>query len=165
MKNSLFIIILCGIMWLAGCSQGTIPAERLEFSYLDEKALENPSQEFTYSEVDGVYVHDYIDQNKDKSVRWTATVVRIQDDQTFELKEPLLPAILVTVSEAPSQPVEAGDLVTLTGVLTGYGETFGKDPVWVVRPARLETTTEEERAAVEAFRKEAETAKKETDPE
>jgi hypothetical protein len=89
----------------------------------------------------------------------------VENDHTVVLQEPLLPAILVTVSDAPSQPIKVGDLVTFTGVLTGYGETYGKDPLWVVRPARLEKTTEEERSAVEAYSQAAENAKKETDPE
>lgn len=165
MKNSLFIIILCGFMWTTGCSTNSIPTELLQLSYIDEKALQNPEQELTYSEIDGEYVHDFIDENKDKAVRWTATVIRVDNDRTFELQEPLLPAILVTVSDAPSQPIKVGDLVTFTGVLTGYGETYGKDPLWVVRPARLEKATEEERSAVEAYRQAAENAKKEVDSE
>ncbi|MGD6832361.1 hypothetical protein ACQCT5_09370 [Sutcliffiella halmapala] len=165
MKNSLFIIILCGSLWMAGCSTNNFPTEPLQLSYIDEKALENPEQELTYSEIGGEYVHDFIDRNKDKSIRWTASVIRVENDRTFELQEPLLPAILVTVSEAPSQSIKVGDLVTFTGVLTGYGETYGKDPLWVVRPARLEKTTEEERSAVEAYRQAAENAKKEADSE
>jgi hypothetical protein len=165
MKNSLFIIILCGFVWISGCSSTNIPTEPLGLSYIDEKALGNTEQELTYGEIDGENVHDFIDENKDKAVRWTATVIRVENDRTYELQEPLLPAILVTVSDAPSRPIKEGDLVTFTGVLTGYGETYGKDPVWVVRPARLEETMEVERSAVEAYREAAENAKKETDPE
>lgn len=165
MKNSFFIIILCGFIWMTGCSTNSIPTESLQLSYIDDKALENPEQELTYSEIEGEYVHDFIDRNKDKAVHWTATVIRVENDRTFELQEPLLPTILVTVSDTPSQPIKVGELVTFTGVLTGYGETYGKDPLWVVRPARLEKTTKEERSAVEAYRQAAENAKKETDPE
>lgn len=164
MKNILFIIIFCLFYGIAGCSTAKIPSEPLELSYIDERALENPEQELTYSEIEGKYVHDFIAENKDKAIRWTAAVIRVENDRTFELQEPLLPAILVTVSEAPPQPIEVGDLVTVSGVLAGYGETFGKDPLWVVRPARLETTTEEERSAVVAYREAAENAKKEANP-
>ncbi|WP_230500611.1 hypothetical protein [Sutcliffiella rhizosphaerae] len=128
---------------LTACSRD-IPDTLLHLDYLDDRALEAPETELTYSEIDGEYVHDFIKSNKDKAVRWTATVSRIENDSTFELKEPLLPSILVTFSEELNQPLEVGDIVTFKGLLIGYGETFGKDPLWVVRPAHLEETTADE---------------------
>lgn len=128
---------------MVGCSSNSIPIEVLDLDYLDERALHNRDEEFLYSEIDGVYVHDYIKQNKEKSVRWTATVQRIQDERTIELKEPYLPSILVTFENAFEEDIQIGDVVTIHGVLIGYGETFGADPVWVVRPAELVETSEE----------------------
>lgn len=146
-------------MLLVGCSFNEIPEETLNTPYLDERALENPKEELTYSEVDGEYVHDFIKDNKDKSVRWTASVTRVENNSTYELQEPLLPAILVTFAEELDPAPKVGDVLTFTGVLTGYGETFGKDPLWVVRPARLETTTKEEQEALINFQQAAQQAK------
>ncbi|WBL14468.1 hypothetical protein [Sutcliffiella sp. NC1] len=129
---------------MVACSNSSIPIKVLDLDYLDERALHNRDEEFLYSEIDGLYVHDYIKQNKEKSVRWTATVHRIQDERTIELKEPYLPSILVTFERAIEEDIQIGDVVTIHGVLIGYGETFGADPIWVVRPAELVETTEEE---------------------
>ncbi|KMJ58969.1 hypothetical protein AB685_07800 [Bacillus sp. LL01] len=148
---------------LVGCSFNDIPQETMSLPYLDERALENPEKEFTYSEVDGEYVHDYIQANKDKSVRWTATVTRVENNSTFELQEPLLPAILVTFADELDPVPQVGDVITFTGVLTGYGETFGKDPLWVVRPAKLETTTKEEQEALINFKEAAQQTKEGAD--
>ncbi|WP_139364829.1 hypothetical protein [Sutcliffiella halmapala] len=162
MMNKFAVIsIILGVCLLVGCNSSTIPTEQLSLDYLDEEALTKPDQELTYSEINGVYVHDFIKENKDKAVRWTATVVRIEDDKTYELQEPLLPTILLTFIEGPSEPIKVGDTITFSGILIGYGETFGKDPLWVVRPGHLEETTAEEKAAVETYRKAVKTAKKE----
>ncbi|WP_156317633.1 hypothetical protein [Bacillus sp. CHD6a] len=64
------------ILLITGCSSHDIPEETLDLPYIDERALENPEEELTYSEVGGVFVHDFIKAHKDKSVRWTATVTR-----------------------------------------------------------------------------------------
>jgi hypothetical protein len=153
--------ILC--LLLAGCSFHAIPEKTMNIPYLDERALENPEEEFTYSEVDGEYVHDFIKDNKDKAVRWTATVTRVENSSTYELQEPFLPAILVTFADNLDPAPQVGDVLTFTGVLTGYGETFGKDPLWVVRPARLEETTEEEQEALIAYQQKAKQIKEEAD--
>ncbi|WP_223701330.1 hypothetical protein [Sutcliffiella deserti] len=163
MKKIIIGVGIFGLWLLSGCNANSIPTEPLELNYLDEQALKNPEQELTYSDIDGMFVHDYIKENKDKAVRWTATVKNVEDEHTYELQEPLLPSILVTFIEAPDEKVETGDLVTFTGVLTGYGETFGKDPLWVVRPAKLEVTTEEEREEVAHYQQAAENAKKEAE--
>lgn len=151
------------IILMAGCFSQDIPEETLDLPYLDERALENPEEELTYSEVDGAYVHDFIKANKDKSVRWTATVTRVENNSTYELQEPLLPAILVTFADDLNPPPIVGDVLTFKGVLTGYGETFGKDPLWVVRPARLESTTAEEQEALFTFQRAAQQAKEGAD--
>lgn len=151
------------IMLMAGCSFYDIPEDTLDFPYLDERALDNPGEELTYSDVDGVYVHDFIKANKDKSIRWTATVTRVENISTYELQEPYLPAILVTFADELESPPQVGDILTFTGVLTGYGETFGKDPLWVVRPARLEATTTSEREALSSYQQAAQQAKERAD--
>ncbi|TYS69917.1 hypothetical protein FZC76_06745 [Sutcliffiella horikoshii] len=151
------------IIFMAGCSSHDIPEETLDFPYLDERALERPEEELTYSEVNGAYVHDFIKANKDKSVRWTATVTRVENNSTYELQEPLLPAILVTFADDLTPPPKVGDVLTFEGVLTGYGETFGKDPLWVVRPARLVSTTAEEQEALFTYQQAAQQAKEGAD--
>ncbi len=151
------------IMLTTGCSFNDIPEETLDIPYIDERALETPEEELTYSEVDGEYVHDFIKANKDKSIRWTATVTRVENNSTYELQELLLPAILVTFVEELNPTPEVGDVLTFEGVLTGYGETFGKDPLWVVRPARLESTTTEEQEALTAYQQAAQQAKEGAD--
>ncbi|WP_404429277.1 hypothetical protein [Sutcliffiella horikoshii] len=151
------------VILMTGCSFNDIPEETLDFSYLDERALDNPEEELTYSEVDGEYVHDFIKANKDKAVRWTATVTRVENTSTYELQEPLLPAILVTFADELESPPRVGDVLTFTGVLTGYGETFGKDPLWVVRPASLESTTAKEKEALTAYQQAAQQAKEGAD--
>jgi hypothetical protein len=163
MNKFFLVLVLVGYFLLVGCNSSDIPTEHSALNYIDEGALANPEKELTYSEINGVFVHDYIKDNKDKAVRWTATVIRVEDNQTYELQEPLLPAILLTLTESPPESIEVGDMITFTGVLTGYGETFGKDPLWVVRPARLEETTDEERAAIEEYRDAAKIAKEEVD--
>lgn len=151
------------MMLMSGCSFNDIPEETMELSYLDDRALDNPEEELTYSEVNGEYVHDFIKANKDKSVRWTATVTRVENNSTYELQEPLLPAILVTFADELETPPQVGDVLTFTGVLTGYGETFGKDPLWVVRPAKLEETTKDEQEALATFQQAAQQAKEGAD--
>ncbi|WP_100333233.1 hypothetical protein [Bacillus alkalisoli] len=147
------LIIFIGLLF-SGCSTNAIPEERLAFEYLDEDALKlgPSSDELTFSEIDGLYVHDFIKENKNKHVRWTAAVHRIEDERTIELKEGKLPTIYVNLSEALDDSIDVGDVVTVIGVLTGYGETFGKDPIWVVTPARLEEPTRNELEKVEQFR-------------
>ncbi|WP_216647497.1 hypothetical protein [Bacillus sp. THAF10] len=144
------------MLGLVGCA-GEIPDVELAFDYLDDRAFVDAGDggQLTYSEIDGEYVHDFIKENKDKSVRWTATVVRVDSETTIELGEPLLPSILVTFSEEFEEKVAVGDVLTFRGVLIGYGETFGKDPVWVVRPAQVEETTAEELAELEAYQEKA----------
>ncbi|WP_404445413.1 hypothetical protein LG307_19265 [Sutcliffiella horikoshii] len=151
------------VMLMMGCSFNDIPEETIDFPYLDERALETPEQELTYSEVDGEYVHDFIKENKDKAIRWTATVTRVENNSTYELQEPLLPAILVTFAEELESPPRVGDVLTFTGVLTGYGETFGKDPLWVVRPASIESTTPAEQEALTTYQQAAQQAKEGAD--
>jgi hypothetical protein len=160
-----FAALCMGVLFilLAGCTFNEVPEETINIPYLDERALENPEEEFTYSEVDGAYVHDFIKDNKDKAVRWTATVTRVENSSTFELQEPLLPAILVTFADELDPAPQVGDVLTFKGVLTGYGETFGKDPLWVVRPAKLETTTKEEQEALINFQQAAQQAKEGAD--
>ncbi|MGD6871066.1 hypothetical protein ACQCU1_02580 [Sutcliffiella horikoshii] len=151
------------IVLITGCSFNDIPEETLDFPYLDERALENPGVELTYSEVDGEYVHDFIKDNKDKAIRWTATVTRVENNSTYELQEPLLPAILVTFADELNHTPEVGDVLTFEGVLTGYGETFGKDPLWVVRPASLKSTTTEEQEELANYQQSAQKAKEGAD--
>lgn len=158
-----FFSVVLLIVLMTGCSSNEIPEETLDFSYLDERALETPEEELTYSEVDGEYVHDFIKDNKDKAVRWTATVTRVEDNSTYELQELLLPAILVTFADELDPTPEVGDVLTFEGVLTGYGETFGKDPLWVVRPARLESTTAEDQEALITYQQAAQQAKEGAD--
>ncbi|WP_096156631.1 hypothetical protein [Bacillus sp. FJAT-45066] len=148
-----FVLIFFIGLLFSGCSTNAIPEERLAFDYLDEDALKlgPSSEELTYSEIDGLYVHDFIKENKNKHVRWTASVHRIEDERTIELKEDKLPTIYVNLNEALDDS-KIGDVVTVIGVLTGYGETFGKDPIWVVTPARLEEPTRDELEKVEQFR-------------
>ncbi|TYS60027.1 hypothetical protein FZC74_07705 [Sutcliffiella horikoshii] len=156
-----FVVVL--IMIMTGCSFNDIPEETLDFPYLDERALENPEEELTYSEVNGEYVHDFIKDNKNKAIRWTATVTRVENNSTYELQEPLLPAILVTFADELNHTPEVGDVLTFEGVLTGYGETFGKDPLWVVRPASLESTTTEEQEELANYQQAARQAKEGAD--
>jgi hypothetical protein len=168
MKNFIrgfYLVLSLGLVMviLAGCSMNGIPEDRLDLVYLDRNTLESPDEELTYSEVNGEYVHDYIKQNKDKTVRWTATVIRVENGATYELQEPLLPAILVTFANKLEPAPKAGDVLTFTGVLVGYGETFGKEPVWVVRPARLETTTDVEKDDLINYQQEAQQAKEGAD--
>ncbi len=165
MKFKGFTALCMGILFilLAGCTFNEIPEETINIPYLDERALENPEEEFTYSEVDGAYVHDFIKDNKNKAVRWTATVTRVENSSTFELQEPLLPAILVTFADELDPAPQVGDVLTFKGVLTGYGETFGKDPLWVIRPARIESTTPDEQESLAKYQKAAQQAKEEAD--
>lgn len=143
------------IFLIVGCSNNSIPIEVLDLDYLDERALHNIEEEFLYSEIDGLYIHDYIKQNNEKSVRWTATVQRIQDERTIELKEPYLPSILVTFEKTNEKDIQIGDVVTIHGVLIGYGETFGADPIWVVRPAELVETSEENLQQLKEYQEKA----------
>ncbi|MEA3320471.1 MAG: hypothetical protein U9Q88_10615 [Bacillota bacterium] len=162
LSRKMFCIALL-IILMTGCGSHDIPEETLDLPYIDERALESPEEELTYSEVNGAYVHDFIKANKDKSVRWTATVTRVENNSTYELQEPLLPAILVTFADDLNPPPKVGDVLTFKGVLTGYGETFGKDPLWVVRPALLESTTAEEQEALTAYQQAAQQAKEGAD--
>ncbi|MDX5475348.1 MAG: hypothetical protein LPK00_07390 [Bacillaceae bacterium] len=143
------------VIFVSGCNNNGIPDEMLSFDYLDEAVFAGEGiidEELTYSEVNGVYVHDFIKKNKEKHVRWTAAVHRVEDETIIELKEELLPTIYVNVTEPMERTVEIGEIVTVVGVLTGYGETFGKDPIWVVTPARLEEPTNQELEEVMKFR-------------
>ena len=142
------------VLFVSGCNNSGIPEERLRFDYLDEAVLGEGivDEELTYSEVNGMYVHDFIKKNKNKHVRWTAAVHRIEDERTIELKEELLPTIYVNVAEPLERSVKIGEIVTVVGVLTGYGETFGKDPIWVVKPARLEEPSSVEMEEVLQYR-------------
>ena len=151
-------VLLFLLLIVSGCSGNSIPEERLDFAYLDSDVLDGDfsGEEITYSEINGEYVHDFIKRNKNKHVRWTAAVHRIEDEGTMELKESLLPTIYVNVTEQLEGSVDVGDVVTVVGVLTGYGETFGKDPIWVVRPARLEEPTKKEVEEVMEYRKKLE---------
>ena len=148
-------VLLFLVLFVSGCNNNGIPEERLSFNYLDEAVFGKGivDEEFTYSEVNGMYVHDFIKKNKNKHVRWTAAVHRIEDERTIELKEELLPTIYVNLVEPLEHTVEIGAIVTVVGVLTGYGETFGKDPIWVVTPARLEEPSSVEMEEVLQYRK------------
>ena len=147
-------VLLFLVFFVSGCNNNGIPEERLGLDYLDEAVfLEGiDDEELTYSEVNGMYVHDFIKKNKKKHVRWTAAVLRIEDETTLELKEELLPTIYLNLTEPLDRTVELGEIVTVVGVLTGYGETFGKDPIWVVTPARLEEPTNQEIEEVMTYR-------------
>ncbi|HHD2779509.1 TPA: hypothetical protein ACOTG6_000224 [Clostridium perfringens] len=96
---------------------------------------------------------DFIKENKDKYVKWTARIKEIDGDKEIILQEEGKPEIKAKFNKKfnKSNEYKVGNLITVSGEVTEFQSRIIFDDRWVLDNCRLEKTSSKDKEEIEAY--------------